>query len=397
MEEPRPLRVSPFYERERALGAFFLEGMGWERPQWYEANRQLLEEMPIPSREGWEARYWSPIVGAEHLATRAGVALYDMTPLKRLEVSGSGALGLLQRLTASELDKPLGSITYALMLDERARIRSDITVARLDDDRFQVGCNGPLDVDWIERHLPEDGSVHARDITGATCCLGLWGPRARELLQPLCEDDLSNAAFRYFRARHIRVREVPVVALRLSYVGELGWELYCSAEYGLRLWDLLWGAGEPLGVIAGGRGAFEGLRLEKGYRAWGKDMTTEDDPYEAGLAWTTTLDKGEFIGRGALARLGERPPARRLSPLLLDDPGAVVMGKEPVYADGEVVGWVTSAAYGHCLGRCIAYAYLPAELAEEGTPLAIEYFGERRPATAATEPLWDPRMERMRA
>ena len=179
-------------------------------------------------------------------------------------------------------------------------------------------------------------------------------------------------------------------------MGELGWELYTSAEYGVRLWSVLWEAGEPLDAIAGGRGAFDGLRLEKGYRSWGKDMTTEDNPYEAGLGFTVKLQKGDFVGRAKLEELADIPPSRRLSCLTLDEPLDVVMGKEPVYAGSEVLGWVTSAAYGYTVGRCIAYAYLPAEQATEGTEVEIEYFGERLPATVRAEPLWDPKMERMK-
>ncbi|CAN5581105.1 FAD-dependent oxidoreductase [soil metagenome] len=395
MEEPRPLRVSPFHVRQRELGAVFLEGMGWERPQWFDANRPLLTRRSIPERAGWSARFWSPIVGAEHLQTRATVGLFDMTPLKRLDVSGPGALALLQRLCTNQLDKPVGTVTYALMLDENAGIKSDVTVARLGQERFQVGCNGPLDQDWIARHAA-DRSVCVRDITGATCCIGAWGPRARDLVQPLANDDLSDEAFPYFHAREVHIGEILVVALRLSYVGELGWELYTSAEYGLRLWDLLWESGGSLGIVAGGRGAFDGLRLEKGYRSWGKDMTTEDDPYEAGLGFTVKLDKEDFIGRTKLEELSTSPPRRRLSCLTLDEPRDVVMGKEPVYAGDDVVGWVTSAAYGHSVGHCIAYSYLPAELSAEGTSVEIEYFGKRLAATVRTEPLWDPKMERMR-
>src|SRR3712207_3433539 len=195
-----------------------------------------------------------------------------MTALTKAAITGPGALELLQTLNTNKLDEAGG-------------IKSDITVARLGEEHFQVGLNGPRDIEWIERHLPEDGSVQVRDITPGTCCVGVWGPNARELVQSLSEDDLSNEAFGFFKARRIYVREVPVVALRLSYVGELGWELYTTADLGLRLWDLLWEAGQPLGVIAGGRGGFSGLRLEKGYRMWGKDMTNEHDPYEAGLGF----------------------------------------------------------------------------------------------------------------
>jgi glycine cleavage system aminomethyltransferase T/glycine/D-amino acid oxidase-like deaminating enzyme len=396
MEEPRPLRTSPFYVRQKELGAYFLEANGWERPHWFEANASLVEGRDIPDRDEWSGRYWSPVVGAEHQVTRERVALYDMTSLKKAEVWGPGALDFLQGLTAGQLDKPVGKVTYTLMLDEAGGIKSDITVARLGEHHFQLGCNGPRDLEWMERNLPEDGSVQVRDITSGTCCVGVWGPMARDLVQSLSEDDFSNEAFGFFNARRAYLAEVPVTALRLSYVGELGWEIYTTADLGLRLWDLLWKAGQPFGVIAGGRGAFNGLRLEKGYRMWGTDMTTEHDPYEAGLDFAVKLDKGDYIGREALLRRKEEGPRRKLCCLLLDDPGVVVMGSEPVYSDGRAVGYVTSAAYGYAIGQSIAYAWLPPELSEEGTGLEIEYFRERHGATVAEEPLFDPAMKRMR-
>jgi dimethylglycine oxidase len=396
MEEPRPLRTSPFYPRQRELGAYFLEASGWERPQWYGANDSMLAEYDVPEMEEWAGRYWSPIVGAEHQAARERGALIDMASLKKAEVSGPGALGFLQKLNTNQLGKPIGSVTYTLMLDQKAGIRSDITVARLGEEHFQLGLNGPRDIEWMERQLPDDGSVQIRDISGSTCCVGVWGPQARELVQSLSPDDLSNEAFGFFKARHIYVGEVPVVALRVSYVGELGWELYASADLGLRLWDVLYRAGRPLGMIAAGRGAFSGMRLEKGYRLWGTDMTTEHDPYEAGLGFAVKLDKGEFVGREALLRRTEEGPRRRLSCLLLDDPSVVVMGSEPVYAEGRPVGYVTSAAYGYSIGQSIAYAWLPPGLSEEGAKVEIEYFGKRHGATVAEEPLFDPAMKRMR-
>jgi dimethylglycine oxidase len=396
MEEPRPLRTSPFYPRQRELGAYFLEASGWERPQWYGANESMLAEYDVPEMEEWAGRYWSPIVGAEHQASRERGALIDMASLKKAEVSGPGALGFLQKLNTNQLGKPVGSVTYTLMLDQKAGIRSDITVARLGEEHFQLGLNGPRDIEWMERHLPDDGSVQIRDISGGTCCVGVWGPQARELVQSLSPDDLSNEAFGFFKARHIYVGEVPVVALRVSYVGELGWELYASADLGLRLWDVLYRAGRPLGMIAAGRGAFSGMRLEKGYRLWGTDMTTEHDPYEAGLGFAVKLDKGEFVGREALLRRKEEGPRRRLSCLLLDDPSVVVMGSEPVYAEGRAVGYVSSAAYGYSIGQSIAYAWLPPGLSEEGAKVEIEYFGKRHGATVAEEPLFDPAMKRMR-
>ncbi|MFE1463626.1 FAD-dependent oxidoreductase [Streptomyces nigra] len=393
--EPRPLRTSPFHVRQREHGAYFLEAGGWERPQWYASNARLLNGRSIPTPDDWAARHWSPIVGAEAQATRETVALYDMTPLKRLEVSGPGAAALLERLCSGRVATSVGSVTYTLLLDHDGGIRSDITVARLGRDLFQVGVNGNLDLDWITRHLPADGTAQVRDITPGTCCVGLWGPRARDVLQPLTEDDFSDTGLKYFRARRTHIGSVPVTALRLSYVGELGWELYTTADLGLRLWDTLWRAAEPLGGILAGRGAFNSLRLEKGYRSFGTDMTFEHDPYEAGLGFAVRPDKDDFIGKAALE--GRRTDVRRrLTCLTIDDPRSVVMGKEPVYDGNRVVGYVTSAAYGYTVGTGIAYAWLPAERAVPGTALDIGWFGRRVKAVVTEEPLFDPAMTRLR-
>lgn len=395
---PRPLRTSPFHQRQKELGAYFTEANGWERPQWFEANAVLDEVRGahVHGRDEWARRHWSPVVAAEHLVTRERAGLYDMTSLKRVEVTGPGALAFLQRLITGRLDRPPGYVTYALMLDEKGGIRSDTTVARLGERRFQVGLNGPRDVDWMLRHLPGDDSVAVRDMTGGTCCIGLWGPRARDVVQQLSDEDFSHEGFGLFRAREVYLRDVPVTALRLSYVGELGWELYTSAEFGLRLWDLLWEAGQPHGAIAGGRGAFSGLRLEKGYRAWGTDMWAEHHPDEAGLGFAVKLDRGQFLGRDALEHRRRERAVRRLSCLTVDD-GTVLMGAEPVFADGRPVGFVTSAAYGYTVGRSIAYAWLPGELAVEGTAVQVEYLAERHTATVSPDPLFDPGMRRMRA
>lgn len=392
---PRPIRTSPFHVRQREHGAFFLEANGWERPHWYEANTPLLDGRSIPTPNDWAARYWSPIVGAEAQATRETVALYDMTALKRLEVTGPGAAEFLEGLTTSKVAKSVGSVTYTLLLDHDGGIRSDVTVARLARDRFQVGANGNLDLDWFTRHLPADGTVQARDITPGTCCIGLWGPLARKVLQPLTDADFSNDGLKYFRAKQANIGSVPVTAMRLSYVGELGWELYTTADLGLKLWDTLWAAAQPLGGVIAGRGAFNSLRLEKGYRSFGTDMTYEHDPYEAGVAFAVKPDKGDFIGKEALAR--RRTEVRRkLACLTIDDPYDVVLGKEPVYDGERAVGYVTSAAYGYTIGKGIAYAWLPAELADAGRELTIGYFDRRIAAVVAEEPLFDPTMSRLR-
>ncbi|HEX6353295.1 FAD-dependent oxidoreductase [Actinophytocola sp.] len=385
MEAPRPLRTSPFHTRQRELGAYFLEAGGWERPHWYEANAGLVEGRHIPRPDDWAARYWSETIAAEAQVTREAVALFDMTALKRLEVTGPGATAFLQRMATGDVDKSVGSVTYCLLLDHNGGIRSDITVARLGAETFQVGANGPLDLDWLTRYLPEDGTVQVRDITAGTCCVGVWGPRARDLVQPLTDIDLTK--LRYFRGKQGYVGNVPVTALRLSYVGELGWELYTTADMGLKLWDTLWAAGQEHGVIAAGRGAFNSLRLEKGYRAFGTDMTYEHTPDEAGLGFAVKADKPEYIGKDA------RQGTRKLTCLTLD---AHVLGKEPVYDGDTTVGYVTSAAYGYTVGTGIAYAWLPAELSTPGQTVHIGYFDRRIPATVTEEPLFDPAMTRLR-
>ncbi|GAB2747821.1 GcvT family protein [Amycolatopsis magusensis] len=392
---PRELKVSPFYAQQQELGAYFLEAHTWERPHWYESNARLLEELPPewqpPRRDAWSAMFHSPIAAVEAWKTRTGVAMYDMTPLKRIEVAGPGATEFLQRLTTGKMDKSVGSVTYTLMLDAAGGIRSDLTVARLATDRYQVGANGNLDLAYFRREAPDD--VQIRDITGGTCCVGVWGPLARDLVQPLSDEDFSHEALKYFRLQHASIAGIPVVAMRLSYVGELGWELYTSAEHGRRLWSALWEAGQPLGVIAAGRAAFNSLRLEKGYRAWGTDMTTEHTPEEAGLAFAIHKNKTNYVGHQALA--DAEPPTRRLTCLTIDDGQSMVLGHEPVFLNGKAVGYVTSAAYGHTIQKPIAYAWLPPS-ATTGTPVTIHYFDRRIQATVTPEPLYDPTMTKIR-
>jgi dimethylglycine oxidase len=399
---PRDVRVSPFHARQRELGAFFLEAGAWERPHWYEANAALLPDLPEewqpPERDRWAGMYSSPVAAVEAWKTRTAVAIYDMTPLKRLEITGPGALRLLERTTTGTVARKPGAVTYCLMLDEAGGIRSDVTVARLAEERFQVGANGNIDTVYLTREARRQTAddpgawVQVRDVTAGTCCLGLWGPLAREVLARVCDDDLSNDGLRYFRCAELTVGGVPVTALRVSYVGELGWELYTSADLGQRLWDVLWAAGAPSGLIAAGREAFNALRLEKGYRSWGTDMTTEHTPAEAGLSFAVK-DREGYVGRSSV--LAAPPHSKQLTCLTVDDGRSLVLGKEPVLVDDKPVGYVTSAAYGFSIGRPIAYAWLPPEL-EVGTEVEIEYFGARIAATVTAEPLFDPAMTRLR-
>ena len=402
IEEPRNVRVTPFYLRQQELGAVFFENAGWERPQWYVSNEGLLDSLTVSggSRTGWEAREWSPTVAAEHVATRERVALFDLTPFAKFEVAGPGALKGLQRLAANQMNKPVGSITYTPMLTPSGGMKCDLTITRLAEDRFMVVTGGGMglhDLHWIESNLPDDGSVSITDISSGSCCIGLWGPRARDLLSRVCDDDISNDGFPYMTARQITIAEVPTLALRISYVGELGWEIYAPSEHGLRLWDVLWEAGQPLGVIAAGGGAFDSLRLEKGYRLWGNDIHTEYNPYEAGTGFAVRMRKGNFIGRDALREVRSNGVKHKLCCITLDDPRAVVTGKEPIVDGDEVLGYATSANYGHSIGRGIVYGYLPVSHADIGTSIDVIYFGERFQATVAQEPLYDPSGSKMKA
>ena len=402
MTHPRNLRLTPFHARQQELGAVFFENAGWERPQWYDANLELLDSLKISgaARSGWAAQEWSPAVAAEHSATRERVALFDLTPFAIFEMTGSGALGALQRLAANQMDRPVGAITYTAMLTPRGGIKCDLTVTRLGEERFMIvtgGAMGLHDLGWMESHLPGDGAANLSDISAGQCCIGLWGPHARDLLSRVCDDDLTDAAFPYLTAKRITIAEIPALALRISYVGELGWELYAPVEQGQRLWDILWQAGRPFGLIAAGGGAFDSLRLEKGYRLWGQDIHTEYNPYEAGIDFAVRIDKGDFIGRDALGKLRAQGTTRKLCCLTLDNPDAVVMGKEPIMDADRVLGYVTSANYGHTVGRGIVYGYLPTDYSNVGTSVDILYFGERLPATVAREPLYDPRGTKMKA
>jgi len=396
-EAGRPLRLSPTYARLTELGACFGEKSGWERPNWFASNAVAPDGFRA---SGWAAKHWSPAIASEHRATRERAGLFDETSFAKIELGGPGALGFLQRLCDNDIDRPTGSVTYTQMLNQRGGIECDFTVTRLDDERFFIVTGtafGNHDLAWMRRHQPSDGSVAIEDVTSARACLGIWGPRARDIVQPLTRTDLSSSAFPYLSARSLAVGMVPCLALRVTYVGELGWEFYCPTEYGLELWDTLWKAGTPLGIVAGGYRAIESMRLEKGYRVWSSDITPDDNPYEAGLGFAVRLDKSvDFIGKAALAKARRDGIRRRLRPLLLEDPAAITFGGEPVRVDGNVAGRVTSGGYGYTIERSIAYAYLPVAC-KPGDVAEVQVFGRWVAATVASEPLYDPAGERIRA
>src|SRR4051812_32088147 len=350
----RPLRTSATYARTQELGAAFGEKSGWERVNWFEPNAAQGDESLRP--RGWAGRLWSPAIGAEHVACRTTAALFDETSFAKIEIAGQDAPEFLERMCANRVARDVGAITYTQMLNPRGGVECDFTVTRLAEDRFRIVTGtafGRHDLAWMRMHAPD--TVQVEDVTSKYACLGLWGPAAREILQPLTTEELS---FGYMRARELAVGSVPCLALRVTYVGELGWELYCPMEFGLRLWDTIWEAGSGHGLVAGGYKAIDSLRLEKGYRVWGSDVTPEDTPFDAGLGFAVKLEKGEFIGRDALLERTE--PERRLACLVLDDPRAVALGSEPVRVGGELVGRVTSGGFGVTGGRPHPAAPLPA-------------------------------------
>jgi len=416
----RNVRLSPANVRQRELGAEFFEAAGWERPFWYGANERLLAEFGervMPRAGEWESRWWSPVVNAEHLAMRERVAMVDLAAFAIFEVTGPGALAYLQGLVVSQVDVSIGRVIYTPLLNPNGGIVADLTIIRLAHDRYRVvtgGGMGMRDKKWFTDHLPADGSAQLTDLTSALYTVGVWGPRARDLVQAIARDDLSNATFPFGTARTVDLGSVRTLMSRISYVGELGWEIYCPMEQGLRLWDALWEAGAAHGVIAAGIGVYATTgRLEKGYRAHGAELELEFDLVEAGMARPSVKD-AEFVGRAAYVEQRAKPPAAILCTLTVDDPTSAngtrryMMGREPILsADGQPLvdgkgrrSYVTSAGSGPSLGKHLLMSYLPPAAAVEGNRLLVEYFGERYPVTVAvvgSTPAFDPTNARIRA
>jgi glycine cleavage system aminomethyltransferase T/glycine/D-amino acid oxidase-like deaminating enzyme len=416
----RNVRVSPFYERQKALGAVFFEAVGWERPNWYESNARLLAdygERTMPRKYEWDARWWSPIINAEHLALRERVGMVDLSAFAIFDITGPGALDTMQKMAVAQMDVPVGRVTYTSLLNNAGGLKADLTVMRLGRDHFRVvtgGFDGMRDKKWFTDHLPADGSAQLSDLTSAWTTIGVWGPRARDLVQSATAQDMSNATFPFATCQWVDFGPVRALASRISYVGELGWEIYVPFEQGARLWDLLWEAGRPFGVVPVGIGVYATTaRLEKCYRAYGNELEQEYNLVEAGMA-RPQVKPQDFIGKEAYLKQRAEPPAAILCTLTVDDNTSksgfkrYMMGREPILTtDGKPIedkhgrrSYVTSAGSGPSIGKTILMSYLPPEYARVGNPLMVEYFAEHYPVTVAAvgnTPLFDPENKRMKA
>jgi glycine cleavage system aminomethyltransferase T/glycine/D-amino acid oxidase-like deaminating enzyme len=419
-ESNRGVRLSPFHAQEQALGAVFIETAGWERPNWYESNAPLLEEFGdrVTKRESeWEARWWSPIVNAEHLALRERAGMIDLSAFTLFDVTGPGALDALQALAVRQLDVAVGRAVYTPILTPRGGFQSDLTIMRIAHDAFRVvtgGAYGMTDRKWFADHLPADGSAQLHDQTNAFCTLGVWGPRARDVLAACTTDDVSHAGFPFARCRSIEMGPLDVFAVRISYVGDLGWELYVPMEQGARLWDIVAEAGAPHGIVPVGIGVYGTTgRLEKGYRAYGAELDADYDVVEAGMAGPSVKEQ-DFVGKEAYVRALGQEPAAILCTLTVDDHTSssgvkrYMLGGEPILTrEGAPLvdakgrrSYVTSAGAGPSVGKHLLMAYLPPEHAREGEQLTVLYMGERYPVTVAitgATPIFDPENTRIRA
>ena len=370
----RDARRSPLWQILKEQGAVYGSKFGWERPNWFGKN-----SVDEPSFEG--KPNWFDAVAAEHKATRERVALFDLSSFTKFEVAGKGAFESLQRVAANDLDKPDGSVIYTQLCNEKGGIEADLTIVRLSKERFYVVTGsgfGVRDGGWLRRH-----GVELTDVTSSRSVINVQGPRSRELLSRVTDDDLGP----YLAAREVRVGYAPVLALRVTYAGELGWELHVPSEYALHVYEALWAAGQDLGVANAGYRALDSLRLEKGYRYWSSEISPDTNPYEAGLGFAVALEKGDFIGRAALQK-AKASVKRKLVCFLMD--GFVPLhGGEAILHQGKVIETVTSGGYGHTVGKSIAYGYVPVELSKE-TGFEIETFGRRHAAQISLRAPYDP-------
>ena len=414
----RDVRLSPYYEREKALGAVFFETVGWERPFWYESNKDLLAKFGdavMPRTAEWDSRWWSPIINAEHLQMRESAGLVDLTAFAIFDVTGPSALDVVQRAAVRQMDVAIGKVIYTPILSERGGFKSDLTIMRLAHDQFRVvtgGAHGMADKKWFSDLLPTDGSAQINDLTTAYTTLGIWGPNARKILSALTKDDLSHEGFPFGTCRIIEMGPLRVLASRISYVGDLGWELYVQMEQGAKLWDLVMDAGKPHGLIPAGIGVYGTTgRLEKSYRAYGAELETEYNVVEAGMQ-TAKLKAQEFVGKAAHLKHREEDPAAILCSLTVDDHTSksgekrYMLGREPILTpDGGIItdshgrrSYVTSAGSAPSLGKHVLISYLPPQHAKIGEKLVVEYLGEHYPVTVASvssTPLFDAKNERI--
>ena len=398
VETARGVRRSPVHEHLRERGAVFGETAGWERANWFAREGQEREY-----RHDWQRQNWFRNQRDEHMAMREGVGLLDMTSFGKIRVDGPGALGFLQRVFAGDLDSPVGTTTYGQMLNERGGIECDLTVTRLGEAAFLLvvpAATVQRDLAWLRRHLGDDVAV-ILDVTAAEAVFPLMGPRSREVMQTISPDDFSNAAFPFGAAREIELGLGVVRAHRISYVGELGWEIYASTDQAAHVFETLLEAGEEFGLRLAGLHAMDSCRIEKAFRHFGHDITDEDHVLEAGLGFAVkTGAKEAFVGRDAVLRKREEGLKRRLVQFMLEDPEPVLFHNEPLVRDGEIVGIVTSANYGHALGGAIGMGYVPCkgESAEEvlASGYEIEIAGNRVKAAASLAPMYDPKAARVR-
>ncbi len=394
----RGLRLSPTYPRLQQLGCVFGEKTGWERPNWFQPYEEKARHGHEP--KGWAHQNWSRAIGYEHMMTREHAGLFDETSFNKFEVRGPGALAFLNYVCANDINQPVGSIVYTECLNKHGGIECDFTVTRVAEERFFIVTGtafGQHDLSWLRLNMPEDGTVSIEDVSSSYACIGLWGPKARKILQKVTAGDISNEAFPYMTARQMTIGDVPALTSRVTYVGELGWEFYCPLEYALRLWDILWEAGQPEGMVAAGYKAIDTLRLEKGYRYWSSEISPDYTPLEAGLNFAVKLNKGDFLGREALLKQKEAGIKQKLCCMTLADSRTIALGKEPIRAGEEIISWVAAGGYGYSVCKSIIYAYLPIEYAKAGTELQVEFFGEQVQATVVQSPLWDPKGERVRS
>lgn len=402
-ETARPHRTSPVHYRLMENGAVFGEKFGWERVNYFDPGREWRRMGEDQRQWGWTKPPFFERLRKEHIATRERVTLYDLTSFGKIEVKGPGALPLLQRLTSSNVDKPVGSAVYTQFLNRNGGIESDLTVTRLGEEYFWVITGSGFianDLARIQMHVDEkDGEISIRDITLEHACLALWGPKAREVLRKVTSSDVSNEAHPYLTTKPIIINGAKVLAQRVSYAGELGWELYIPNNRAAMVWDMLIEAGREFDMELGGYKVLDPLRLEKGFKYFTVDITPTTTPYEAGLGFCVDLDKGDFIGRDVLAKQKAEGVTRKLSTLVLTDTDEFVQiyGGEAVYHGDKLVSRVRSGGYGFTVKKNILYAYLPIELALKGNRFTIELIEGNREAEVTASVLYDPKGEKLRA